>query len=86
MMPSPYPMPPPDGAPPQACPRCDGTTTRSLPRISLAHAEWCDCLDCNHLWLCAPDLQLPDPADGDYNLDRGCPGEEDWHQRLYGRS
>jgi hypothetical protein len=33
------------------CPRCDGTSVRPLPRVSVAHAAWCECSTCGYVWM-----------------------------------
>ena len=36
------------------CPRCDGSAVRLLPRITVAHAGWCECRTCGYLWVTHP--------------------------------
>ena len=49
------------------CPRCDAVDVRTLPRVTLDHAEWCECRTCGHLWLNLwPNSDASEPREGWY--------------------
>ena len=35
------------------CPRCEHAAPRPLQRVSVAHALWCECRWCGHIWVAA---------------------------------